>query len=127
AYGVNPEVGIGLDVTSTGDEIKGRKMAVKLGHGAAIKVIDSSLIVPKAIVDWMVECAEANGIDYQLELLTGGGTDASAIQITHDGVPSGCISIPTRFLHTTTETVDLSDVQACIDLLTGLISNEIAL
>ncbi len=127
AYGVNPDIGIALDVTSTGDEIQGRKMAVKLGGGAAIKVIDTSLIVPKPIVDWMVARAEADGIDHQLELLTGGGTDAGAIQSTHAGVPSGCISIPTRFLHTTSETVDLSDVQACIDLLTGLISNEIDL
>lgn len=127
AYGIDPDVGIALDVTATGDEIKGRKMAVKLGGGAAIKVIDTSLIVPKPIVDWMVGRAEADNIDHQLELLTGGGTDAGAIQNTHSGVPSGCISIPTRFLHTTSETVDLSDVQACIDLLAGLLSNEIAL
>ena len=127
AFGVNPDVGIALDVTSTGDEIKGRKMAVKLGGGAAIKVMDTTLIVPKAIVDWMKESAESNGIDYQLELLTGGGTDGSAIQNIHSGVPTGCISIPTRFLHTTSETVDLNDVQACIDLLSGLLENEIAL
>lgn len=127
AYGIDPDVGIALDVTSTGDEIKGRKMAVKLGGGAAIKVIDTSLIVPKPIVDWMVNRAEADNLDYQLELLTGGGTDAGAIQSTHSGVPSGCISIPTRFLHTTSETVDLSDVQACIDLLSGLLGNEISL
>ena len=127
AYGVNPDIGIALDVTATGDEIHGRKMAVKLGGGAAIKVIDTSLIVPKPIVDWMVARAEIDNIDHQLELLTGGGTDAGAIQSTHSGVPSGCISIPTRFLHTTSETVDLSDVQACIDLLTGLVANEIDL
>lgn len=127
AYGINPDVGIALDVTATGDEIKGRKMAVKLGGGAAIKVIDTSLIVPKPIVDWMVNRAESDNVDYQLELLTGGGTDAGAIQSTHSGVPSGCISIPTRFLHTTSETVDLSDVQACIDLLSGLLRNDISL
>ncbi|MEM9950747.1 MAG: M20/M25/M40 family metallo-hydrolase [Chloroflexota bacterium] len=127
AFGVDPDIGIALDVTGTGDEIHGRKMAVKLGGGAAIKVIDTSLIVPKPIVDWMVDRAEADGIDYQLELLTGGGTDAGAIQTTHAGVPSGCISIPTRFLHTTSETVDLSDVQACVDLLAGLLENDISL
>jgi putative aminopeptidase FrvX len=127
AFGVNPDVGIALDVTSTGDEIQGRKMAVKLGGGAAIKVLDSSLIVPKEVLDWMIAGAESNKIPYQMEVLTGGGTDAGAMQETHSGVPSGCISIPTRFLHTTSETVDLSDVQACIDLLTGLLSNEIKL
>lgn len=127
AFGVNPDIGIALDITSTGDEIKGKKMAVALGKGAAIKVVDNSLIVPKAIVDWMVNRAENDNIDYQLELLTGGGTDAGAIQSVHAGVPSGCISIPTRFVHTTSETVDLGDVQSCIDLLTGLLVNEIEL
>lgn len=127
AYGINPDLGIALDITGTGDEIQGKKMAVKLGGGAAIKVMDSSLIVPKPVVDWMIATAEAKNIPYQLELLTGGGTDAAAIQNVHSGVPSGCISIPTRFVHTTSETVDLGDVQACIDLLTALLQSEISL
>lgn len=125
AQGINPDVGIALDVTASGDELRNRKMAVKLGGGAAIKLIDSGLIVPPAIRDWMVERAEADEIPYQLELLTGGTTDAAAIQSAHAGVPSGCISIPTRFLHTTSETVDLGDVQACVDLLAGLLNNPV--
>ncbi len=123
AQGVNPDLAIALDVTATGDEINNRKMSVKLGGGAAIKVIDGGHIVPPQIKQWMIDRAEADGIPYQLELLTGGTTDASAMQLAHSGVPSGCISIPTRFLHTTSETVDLRDVSACIDLLTGLLKN----
>ncbi len=126
-YGVDPDIGIALDVTATGDEIHNRKMAVKLGGGAAIKVQDSSLIVPPAIKNWMVQRAQADNIPHQLELLTGGGTDAGAIQLTRDGVPSGCISIPTRFLHTTSETVDVNDVQACVDLLAALLANPVEL
>lgn len=127
AHGIDPEVGIALDVTATGDEIRNRRMAVKLGGGAAIKVQDTTLTVPPAVRDWMVDRAEAAGIPHQLELLVGGGTDAGAIQTARSGVPSGCISIPTRFLHTTSETVDLHDVQACIDLLVGLLANPITL
>lgn len=127
AHGVNPDVGIALDVTATGDEIKSRKMAVRLGGGAAIKIHDSGLVVPPAVRDWMVNRAEADGIPCQPELLTLGTTDAAAIQIARAGVPSGCISIPCRFVHTTSETVDIRDVQACVDLLTGLLSNPAAL
>lgn len=127
AYGVAPDIGIALDVTATGDEIHNRKMAVRLGGGAAIKVHDTSLIVPPAVVNWMVNIAEADSIPYQRELLVGGGTDGGAIQVARAGVPTGCISIPTRFLHTTSETVDLGDVQACVDLLAGLLSNPIEL
>lgn len=127
AYGVDPDIGIALDVTATGDEIHNRKMAVKLGGGAAIKIHDTSLIVPPAIINWMVNRAEADGIPYQRELLVGGGTDGSAIQVARAGVPTGCISIPLRYVHTTSETADLNDVQACIDLLAGLLSNPAAL
>jgi endoglucanase len=122
-FGVDPDIGIALDVTRTGDEAKGSKMDVKLGGGAAIKIHDPGLIVPPAVRDWMINRAEADGISYQRELLSGGTTDASAIQIGRSGVPSGCISIPCRYVHTVSETVDIRDVQACVDLLTGLLSN----
>lgn len=123
AYGIDPNVAIALDVTNTGDQIKASKMAVKLGGGAAIKVHDAGLVVPPAVRDWMVTRADADDISYQLELLPGGGTtDASGIQIARAGVPSGCISIPTRFIHTTSETVDLGDVQASVNLLVSLLS-----
>ncbi len=125
AFGINPDVGIALDVTTTGDEAKGQKMAVKLGGGAAIKVHDPGLVVPPTVRDWMVARAEADQISYQLELLTGGTTDAAGIQVTGAGVPSGCISIPCRFIHTVSETVDLRDVQACVKLLTGLLANPV--
>ncbi len=127
AYGIAPDIGISLDVTATGDEIKNRKMTVRLGDGAAIKVQDSGHIVPRKIVDWMIGRATSDNIPHQLEVLTGGSTDAAAIHISRAGVPSGCISIPCRFIHTTSETVDVRDVQACIDLLTGLLANSVDL
>lgn len=126
-YGVDPQIAVALDVTNTGDMAKGAKMAVKLGGGAAIKLHDSGLVVPPAVRDWMVNRAEADGIPYQLELLAAGTTDAAAIQIARAGVPSGCISIPTRYVHTNSETVDTGDVEACVALLTGLLSNAAAL
>ena len=125
AQGVHPDIGIAIDVTGSGDQIRGRKMLVRLGGGAAIKVHDPGLVVPVAIKNWMVARCETDGIPYQLELLSGGRTDASVIQLVDSGVPSGCISIPTRYLHTTSETVDIGDVRACIDLLSGLLSNSI--
>ena len=127
AQSLHPDIGIALDVTASGDQIRGSKMQVKLGGGAAIKVHDPGLVVPVAIKNWMVERCEADGIPYQLELLVGGTTDAAAIQLADAGVPSGCISIPTRFLHTTSETVDIGDVGACIDLLSALLANPISI
>lgn len=125
AYNVDPDVAIALDVTLTGDEPHNAKMAVELGKGAAIKLHDPGLVVPPAVRDWMVDCAEANDIPYQLELLAGGSTDAARIQVSRSGVPSGVISIPCRYVHTVSETVDIRDVNACVDLLTHLVSNKV--
>ncbi len=123
AYTVDPDVAIALDVTGTGDLPRNAKMAVKLGGGAAVKVHDVGLVVPPAVRDWMVERAKADGIPYQLELLTLGTTDASGIQAARSGVPSGAISIPCRYVHSTSETVDVNDVEACIALTTALAAN----
>ena len=127
AYAIDPELGIALDVTATGDEPRNRKMAVTLGGGAAIKVHDSGLVVPPAIVAWMEGCAAQEGIPVQRELLDAGTTDAAVIQVARAGVPSGCISIPCRFLHTSSETCDIRDVQACVELLRQLLGRPIEL
>lgn len=125
AYGVDPDVAIAVDVTDTGDLPKNAQMAVKMGGGAAIKVHDPGLVVPRAIIDWMVDRAEADGIPYQMELLAGGSTDAARVQNSRAGVPSGCISIPTRYIHTTSEMAHQADIAACIDLLVGLTANPV--
>ncbi len=127
AFGVNPDVGVAVDVTGTGDTPKGSRMAVGLGQGAAIKVRDGGMLSDPRVVDWMVRTAEANGIPYQLEVLEGGTTDARAIQLTRAGVPAGCVSIPTRYIHSPSEMVDYNDVQNCVKLIVKLIENPINL
>jgi putative aminopeptidase FrvX len=121
AFGITPDVGIALDVTPTGDTPKGNPtMDVSLGKGAAIKVKDGSLICTPALRDYMVKVAEEKGIKYQMEVLNSGGTDSGAIQMTKAGIPSGCISIPCRFVHSPCEMVDLEDVEECVKLAVAL-------
>ncbi len=127
AQGIKPDLAIALDVTAAGDEIKAERLAVRLGEGAAIKVMDIGHVVPPDLLHWMIDTAEKHGIPYQSEVLARGTTDAAALQLAHSGVPTGCISIPTRFVHTTSETVDLADVNACIDLLTQLVRSPLKL
>lgn len=127
AYGVDPEVGIAVDVTRTGDTPKGVKMEVALGKGPAIKVRDSSFIADPRVVNWMVNEAKAQSLPYQMEVLEAGGTDGAAIQRTRAGVPAGCLSIPCRYIHSPSEMVDVDDLQQCVILLTGLLSKGIEL
>ena len=118
AYAAEPDLGIAIDVTDTGDmpEMK-TKMAVKLGEGAAIKIMDYDVICTPSVVELMEKLAAENGIPAQREVMPFGGTDAGVMQMTRGGVSTGAISVPCRYIHTEAETVDLRDVQACIDLL----------
>lgn len=127
ANGLEPEVGIALDVTLTGDMHNGVEMAVALGDGPAIKAKDSGMISHVGLVRLMRQRAEEAGIAYQIEVLTGGSTDARAMQIAGPGCAAGCISIPCRYVHSVSETVDSRDVAGCVGLLTAVLRNPIDL
>lgn len=128
AYGVDPDVGIAVDVTLSGDTPHpAYKMATALGSGPAIKVRDSSFIADPRLVDWMVKQAEAAGIPYQMEVLEAGGTDGRAMQMTRSGVPAGCVSIVCRYIHSPSEMVDSDDVENAVKLLLKILSEPIKL
>ena len=127
AYGVDPEVGLAVDVTRTGDTPLGVKMEVALGNGPAIKVRDSSFIADPRVVKWMVNEAKAQKLPYQLEVLEAGGTDGAAMQRTRAGVPAGCLSIPCRYIHSPSEMVDRDDVENSVKLLVGLLGKPVSL
>ena len=121
AFDVAPDMGIALDVTLCGDTPKGPRIAVKIGEGIAVKILDSSLICHPGVVKAMEEAAERAGAKYQREVLTAGGTDASSIQRSRGGVPSGVLSIPCRYVHSPNETVSLDDMENGVKLLTELL------
>ncbi|MMZ64660.1 putative aminopeptidase YsdC [compost metagenome] len=69
----------------------------------------SGLIAHPAIKDTLIQLAEKHNIPYQLEVLTGGTTDATIIQLTKEGVPTGALSVPTRYIHSPVEVLNLED------------------
>ncbi len=125
AYSVAPEYAIAVDVTDTGDTPNCDKMAVKLGWGAAIKVMDRSVICHNEVRGLLIELAKNKGIPYQLEVMTDGGTDAGAIHTSRDGVKTGGISIPTRYIHSPSEMVSKADYSATVELLKAFLEYNI--
>jgi len=123
-YGINPDFAIALDVTLTGDVPTVEQPMVKMGGGATIKIKDTRHIVPPQVKQLMIDAATENDIPYQREILTFGSTDAAAIQLAQTGVPSGAISIACRNVHTTSETVDIRDVEACVDLTVAILKRD---
>jgi len=116
SYSVMPDIGIALDVTGTGDSQGAKPMAIKLGGGAAIKIKDASVVCDRALVEKMKSLASDNKVKYQLEVLTAGGTDTASMQQIAGGAIAGCISIPTRYIHSSVETIDTNDVKECVKL-----------
>ncbi|MEK6223168.1 MAG: M20/M25/M40 family metallo-hydrolase [Chloroflexota bacterium] len=127
AYNINPDMGIAIDVTDTGDTPNAKRMDVSLGNGPAIKIKDGGMISDPKIVNWMVAGAKTAKIPYQKEILLGGTTDAMAIQLARSGVPVGAVSIPGRYIHSPSEMVDINDAKNSVKLLVALLSKTIKL
>ncbi len=126
-YGVDPDIGIALDVTPAGDTSNSQRMEIALGKGPCIKIQGAGMIADTRIVNWMVHAAEKNKIPYQREVLLMEDSDASRIQLARAGVPSGCISVPIRYIHSPSEMVDISDVQNAVKLLTAVLHTPVGL
>ncbi|WP_434522495.1 M42 family metallopeptidase [Halorubrum sp. AS12] len=124
---IDPDLAVALDVTVANDvpQVGDAADAVtELGEGTAVKLKDSSVITSPKVHSRLTEVAEDEGIDHQHEVLPAGGTDTAGFQNTAGAKPVGAISIPTRYLHTVTETADGGDVEATIDLLTAFLESE---
>jgi endoglucanase len=122
AFGLRPSVALALDVSLPGDYpgMEKKDSSLELGKGPSLTVTDASgrgIIVSEAVLRWLTETAEAHGIPYQLDVARGGTTDATAISLTRAGIPTGVISIPTRYLHSGVEVLDLSDLKAASELV----------
>lgn len=124
AYAIDPDYGIAVDVTDVDDVPGSEKFGTaQLGAGAAIKVMDSSVICHPQMVQAMEKLAAENKILVQKDILRAGGTDAGVIITSRIGVITGGISVPCRYIHTPCEMVDLTDVQSCTALVTALAEN----
>lgn len=120
AHQINPDFGIALDTTIAYDVpgAQEHEKITRLGKGAAIKVMDSSVICDYRMVQFLQQTADKNNIPWQPEILTAGGTDTAGVQrMGKNGAISGAISIPTRHLHQVIEMAHKADINYCISLL----------
>ncbi|TFB24304.1 M42 family peptidase [Filobacillus milosensis] len=121
---LDADVSIALDTTAVSDtteEMMDQTLA--LGAGTGIKVLDVSLIANKKVRNHLVELAEANNINHQLEVFPGIGTDAGELSLAKHGIPTGVLSIPSRYAHSSIEVIDMNDLEATKDLLISFIKN----
>lgn len=120
---LKPDALIALDVTVASDfpGVEASQQITQLGKGPAIKVMDGrsggGLITHPKLLDLLIRTAEEEKIPYQLEVLTGGTTDASAPLMIGVDTPAAAISIPTRYIHSPVEVLRLDDAINAAKLL----------
>src|SRR6476661_352701 len=118
AYGLDPQAAIAIDVTPATDYPGGdarRAGPIELGMGA---MIARGPTLNKHVTDLLGEAAEAESIPHAWEVYARTtSTDADEIHFTRAGIPTGLLSIPTRYLHSPSEICALDDVEANIRLI----------
>lgn len=118
AYGVNPDMAVAIDVTH-GITPDNSDNAFEVGSGVAISVGPN---IHQKLADRLFDTAAKHNIKTVTEVEGGDtGTDAWAIQTARNGVPTALLSIPLKYMHTSVETLALSDVEAVAELLTEFV------
>ncbi|MCD6120194.1 M20/M25/M40 family metallo-hydrolase [bacterium] len=120
AFGVSPDIGIALDVTLACDTpgVPDDLHISELGKGVSISVMNGAVISDRELVSEMVKLAKKHKIEHQLDILPRGGTDAGAIQRAGSGCRAITLSVPCRWVHTTTELIHPGDVKSTLKLVT---------
>lgn len=120
AHLVDPDFGLGLDVTIAFDVpgANAHESVTRLGKGTAIKIMDGSVISDYRMVNYLKQLADKHQIKWQPEILPSGGTDTAGLQrFGKKGAISGAISIPLRHIHQSIELANKEDIHHSIELL----------
>ena len=125
AFQVASDIGIALDSTIAGDipGVAEGEATAKMGDGPVLTVADAGLIVHPKVLRLFVDSAKENNIPYQLETGIRGATDAARIALSREGVPSGVISVPARYIHSPAGIIDIDDVEKAVQLALAVIEN----
>jgi putative aminopeptidase FrvX len=115
---VEADMAIAIDTTAASDTPEPvQDDIIQIGKGTGIKVMDFSLIAHPAVRERLIGVAEQHSVDFQFEIFPGIGTDGGAIHLANKGIPTGVLSIPSRYTHSAVEVISISDLEATKELL----------
>ncbi|MFC2162423.1 M42 family metallopeptidase [Candidatus Altiarchaeota archaeon] len=121
AYRLKPDYALAIDTTIAGDtpSVTEKESSLQLGKGPAITIMEASgrgVITHPKVKDLLVRSAKKKKIPTQIDVLEGGMTDAAIIYLTREGIPSGVVSIPTRYIHGPSSVFSMKDLDDAIKL-----------
>lgn len=122
AESVDADVAIAIDTTAVSDTVEDvMDQSLALGAGTGIKILDFSLIAHPAVKEKLINVAKAQTIPFQYEVFPGIGTDGGAVSLANKGIPTGVLSIPSRYAHSPVEVIDRKDLEATKQLLKAFV------
>ena len=133
AFGIDPHFALAIDTDLVGDTpgITPDECNAGLGKGPVITISDggrgdssgSGLMTSRKVIDWLEDSAKKAKINYQMLVSSGGTTDATIIALNRSGVPTGTLGIPTRYLHTPVQVLDIEDAKDMVKLVESALNN----
>jgi len=119
AYGIEPDCAFALEGTIADDIPRDKDVSptTELGKGPAITVMDRSFIADRRLVRLLTSTAQELGIPYQIKQPGIGGTDAGAIHLAREGVPSVTVAVPCRYIHSPVALLSLDDFNNTVRLM----------
>ncbi len=119
-----PEIGVAIDTCpSTDGPGQSGGGGTALGKGVAIRIMDASAIGSHRLVAFLEKLAIEREIPHQFHVSNKGGTDTQSLQLSGAGSIAGCVSIPTRYGHSSIEVCHPDDIQAAIDLVVAFVES----
>jgi putative aminopeptidase FrvX len=118
AFGHRPDVAIAVDVTHATDQ-PGIELGQVTKHtvGSGPVLARGTSLHPR-VFELLYEAGKNSGIPFTVESIgRSTGTDADAIHRTRTGIPTGVVSVPSRYMHSPVELVSLGDLDAAARLI----------
>ncbi len=119
AYAIEPDCAFALEGTVADDIPRDKDVSptTELGQGPAVTVMDRSFIADRRLVRLLTSTAGELDIPYQIKQPGIGGTDAGAIHLTREGVPSVTVAVPCRYIHSPVALLSLDDFNNTVQLM----------
>jgi putative aminopeptidase FrvX len=122
---IGPDCAVVVDTMPCGDtpDMTGdNTLPIGIGKGPVFRLVSRGDVTHHGLKRLLIETAEAQGIPYQLVVHDRSTTDASAIHLQRQGIPTGVVTIPRRYAHSPVEVADMGDVRGAIALLEAVVA-----
>lgn len=128
-FRVNPTFAIALDTMPCGDTPDvnfSKELPVAIGRGPVFQFISGGggkgFLMTPSMKRFLVETAQREGVQFQTTAFPAGNTDAAAIHLVREGIPTGVIALPRRYSHSPVEVGDINDAVGALRILKGVVA-----